>query len=1059
MKPVIRQQTMIQINDLIFLHKCIIIYFISLKQKGFVTRILRDQGINKREGFYMKRKLVFCILIISMFITSVPMNVLAEGESEIINTAEDTGSGPDGEEMTDDAESVPDAQSVFSEDEIVLEIQTAPQISILSRDIAEGTAVFSISDVKLSDDDAAVIVPVWSREDQSDIYWYTAEKSDDGSYLVNMNISNHNYHYGTYNADVYERSKEGSYVYLCGTTASFEITPGVSDAERIGAGEKYHLETHGFTVPKNIDEVYMAVWSEEGGQDDLTWNRAEYDAGEALLECDFDTSNLKHTEIVFAHAYAHQKDGTMIYLGGQEFRYSGNYCKEIQITDKDNNKGTCRVTLTGVEAPDGIMEILVPVWSLEDQSDIYWYVPTRQADGTYTFILNIANHAGLKGLYYIDVYIHDGTDALEYAGGSETLFEQSEVPAMDEVFVSVVKNGSVWRITAENAVVSYGIYEIKAAVWTDEGWQDDLTWINGVYDPGTATITAELQELKLLHTGKAYVDIYVVGDDKVMRFLSGTTFETGSYARNTAVFPDNASGSFTVLINGKALPAGTKSIMVPVWSRNDQSDIVWYNAQRKSDGNYEVISSIARHNYNTGKYYTDVYTVNSKGIYSFLDGQTMNFSVKNDGLTVEQTGSRFFGIRVKGVEVPAGAASVMAAVWSEAGGQDDLIWYQTSGTNGGDYTATADIARHRTEGMYYTDVYARTKSGEMIFLGGSTDINIQTNADAVVSFAGGGNSQGTFDIIVNISGSTCGISSLSVPVWCSSDQSDIIWYSAVRQNENTWRVKVDVNNHKAHFGNYHIHMYATFENGIFKFLGGTAKLFETEAFLSVSQPDGSYGRRLTFHGASAESASFAVWSLTGGQDDIIWYDGIKGSDGNFYADVRLSNHKHNGTFIVHVYTDNGFATDGSFSMIDYVEYAIAIAYNDSVGYSQVNRYLNPDVDCSSLVYYSLYNSGFARILGSSPFYTGSQVNLMQRCGFSVYNYTGMDALRPGDVLWYRYGSSGHTEIYIGNGYTVGAHDSVVNGIDYPQGGDQTGHEVSVSPFAARNWIYVLRIYE
>ena len=71
-------------------------------------------------------------------------------------------------------------------------------------------------------------------------------------------------------------------------------------------------------------------------------------------------------------------------------------------------------------------------------------------------------------------------------------------------------------------------------------------------------------------------------------------------------------------------------------------------------------------------------------------------------------------------------------------------------------------------------------------------------------------------------------------------------------------------------------------------------------------------------------------------------------------------------------------------------------------------------------------------------------------------YTSEDDLRPGDILLYRRNGAGHTEIYIGDGLMVGAHDSVVNGIDYVQGGDQTGQEVSVKKFSNPGWMYVFR---
>ena len=56
----------------------------------------------------------------------------------------------------------------------------------------------------------------------------------------------------------------------------------------------------------------------------------------------------------------------------------------------------------------------------------------------------------------------------------------------------------------------------------------------------------------------------------------------------------------------------------------------------------------------------------------------------------------------------------------------------------------------------------------------------------------------------------------------------------------------------------------------------------------------------------------------------------------------------------------------------------------------------------------------------------------------------------GDILW----NPNHTEVYIGNGMTVGAHSSETGGIN-GRPGDQTGEEVSVAP-NSNSWIFIYR---
>ena len=59
-------------------------------------------------------------------------------------------------------------------------------------------------------------------------------------------------------------------------------------------------------------------------------------------------------------------------------------------------------------------------------------------------------------------------------------------------------------------------------------------------------------------------------------------------------------------------------------------------------------------------------------------------------------------------------------------------------------------------------------------------------------------------------------------------------------------------------------------------------------------------------------------------------------------------------------------------------------------------------------------------------------------------------MMPGDILW----KQNHTEIYIGDGKTVGAHCDENGGIAGTNRGDQTGHEIDVGDVGS--WYYVFR---
>lgn len=127
---------------------------------------------------------------------------------------------------------------------------------------------------------------------------------------------------------------------------------------------------------------------------------------------------------------------------------------------------------------------------------------------------------------------------------------------------------------------------------------------------------------------------------------------------------------------------------------------------------------------------------------------------------------------------------------------------------------------------------------------------------------------------------------------------------------------------------------------------------------------------------------------------------------------------------------------------DYVQWMIDFAADDSHGYSMDNRLMNPDVDCSSFVYYALINNGYTTFqLGTYPFSTSGMEYHLMKAGFEKLSYD-FNSLKEGDILWYPKGfnghSVGHTEVYIGDGKSVGAHSNYDS-----KPGDSSGREVSV----------------
>ena len=119
-------------------------------------------------------------------------------------------------------------------------------------------------------------------------------------------------------------------------------------------------------------------------------------------------------------------------------------------------------------------------------------------------------------------------------------------------------------------------------------------------------------------------------------------------------------------------------------------------------------------------------------------------------------------------------------------------------------------------------------------------------------------------IVKNIS-SKSGVQSVQIPVWNQPDQSDLIWYSAKKQSDGTYKVHVDIANHHNNRSTYNVHVYVMDNNGVQTLVATTSQqVSETKDELTAEDKSGKETTyQLTLKNqkaAKATSVNFAVWS-------------------------------------------------------------------------------------------------------------------------------------------------------------------------------------------------------
>ncbi len=403
----------------------------------------------------------------------------------------------------------------------------------------------------------------------------------------------------------------------------------------------------------------------------------------------------------------------------------------------------------------------------------------------------------------------------------------------------------------------------------------------------------------------------------------GELFGAATSPMTATEFTATVSGDqITATVKGVSAPNGLEVIYIPTWSEDGgQDDLKWYTAKKQSDGSYSIVIDVKNHNYTSGNYQLHCYGVDSYGKYTLL-GSTSAYVIASvqEKMTASSISASVSGNKItttiKGMIAPYGVKSVMVPIWSESGGQDDLKWYQATKQTDGSYSVTMDIKDHNYDGgTYNIHVYGADNADQTTFLG-STTTNVKVDTMTATSVTG--NFSGS-KITAMVTGITApnGITEVIIPIWSENGgQNDLVWYSATKQTDGSYKITIDIKDHNYDSGIYHIHAYGKDSNGKMTFVGSTTVNMIVEPMTATSVTSSASGNKITtvIKGISApsgiKSIPVPIWSDVGGQDDLKWYTATKQSDGSYSLTIDIKDHNYSGgTYSIHVYgTDNNDKT-------------------------------------------------------------------------------------------------------------------------------------------------------
>ena len=303
--------------------------------------------------------------------------------------------------------------------------------------------------------------------------------------------------------------------------------------------------------------------------------------------------------------------------------------------------------------------------------------------------------------------------------------------------------------------------------------------------------------------------------------------------------------------------------------------------------------------------YTGRFTANAKPAADPTEGSLSgNIDIVNN-----DTMAGRFDVVISNVKAPNGVRTVSVPIWSETGGQDDLVWYTANRQANGTYTVNVKAENHKNStGLYNVHLYYVQNNGQMTGVGGTTTTvaigkKNQTPVSADLTIAKS-EKDGTFTITAKNLQGFDGYKEVKIPFWSHANgMKDIIWYTPTRQADGSYTVTAKASDHENADGKYEAQVFYVDAQGQNKFVKKAfidytatkpANAVAADLTITKSEKDGTFtitAKNLQgFDGYKEVKIPF--WSHANGMKDIIWYTPTRQADGSYTVTAKASDHEN-----------------------------------------------------------------------------------------------------------------------------------------------------------------------
>ena len=138
----------------------------------------------------------------------------------------------------------------------------------------------------------------------------------------------------------------------------------------------------------------------------------------------------------------------------------------LLIENNNPVAGTFDAVVRDIEAPNGLKEVLVPTWSLENgQDDLIWHKAMREPDGSYRAKIKASDHKDSTGNYRADAYVIDKKGRAQYLSQKIVAVDYARPSGA----LSIENNNTVagtFDAVIRNIVAPNGVKEVLVPSWS-----------------------------------------------------------------------------------------------------------------------------------------------------------------------------------------------------------------------------------------------------------------------------------------------------------------------------------------------------------------------------------------------------------------------------------------------------------------------------------------------------------------------------------------------------------------------------------------------------------------